>query len=65
MVAAATVLEKVHDFPAILIKKLAVPEVAGVPEIEIVTSPLPLLKTPEETEAVKPVTPVELEDEAE
>ena len=39
--------------------KLAVPLVAGVPEIAKLKEPEPLAKIPDVSVAVKPVTPVE------
>jgi hypothetical protein len=39
--------------------KLAVPLVAGVPEMANESEPVPFAKVPEDNVAVKPVTPVE------
>jgi hypothetical protein len=43
-----------------LIVKLAVPLVAGVPVMVYVKLPSPLAKVPEGNDAVNPVTPVEI-----
>ena len=56
----ATVLVKVQICPPMLIAKLAVPLVAGVPVIVYVKLPAPLAKLPAVNEAVKPVTPVDV-----
>ena len=48
-----------HDCPPIVNAKLAVPLVAGVPEIANESEPKPLAKIPAVNAAVKPVTPVE------
>jgi hypothetical protein len=45
--------------PPIVSAKLAVPLLAGVPEIASESEPEPLAKIPEVKVAVKPVTPVE------
>jgi hypothetical protein len=57
---AVTVLVRVQACPPILIAKLAVPEVAGVPVILYVTKPSPDTKEPAVSVAVRPVTPVEV-----
>jgi 1-acyl-sn-glycerol-3-phosphate acyltransferase len=55
-----TVLVKVQVCPPILIAKLAVPLVAGVPVIVYDKLPAPLAKLPAAKVAVKPVTPVDV-----
>ncbi len=56
----AIVLVKVQVCPPMLNAKLAVPLVAGVPEILNVNEPAPLAKLPAAKVAVKPVTPVDV-----
>ena len=48
-----------HDCPPIVSAKLAVPLVAGVPEIANESEPAAFAKIPDVNVAVKPVTPVE------
>ena len=55
-----TINVKLPVCPPILIAKLAVPLVVGVPVMVYVKVPLPLAKVPEAKVAVKPVTPVEV-----
>ena len=57
--AGATETVNVQLCPPIVNAKLAVPLVAGVPEIANESEPDPLAKIPEVSVAVKPVTPVE------
>jgi len=57
-----TVRVNVHVCPPMLIAKLAVPVLHGVPVIVYVNVPLPLAKVPRLKAAVKPVTPVEFTD---
>ena len=54
------VLVKEHVLPPMLIAKLAVPALAGVPVIVYVKLPLPLANVPACKVAVKPVTAVEV-----
>ncbi len=56
---AATVLVSVHVFPAIFIKKLAVPLEVGVPVTFNVRLPDVAEKVPALNDAVKPNTPVD------
>jgi hypothetical protein len=55
-----TVLVRLQANPPILIAKLAVPPLAGVPVMLYVTKPLPNTKEPAVSTAVRPVTPVEV-----
>jgi hypothetical protein len=58
--ASVATLTKIEQLcPPIVKAKLAVPLVAGVPEIVNESEPEPLAKIPVESVAVKPVTPVD------
>jgi hypothetical protein len=57
--ATPTLTVKEHDCPPIVMAKLAVPLVVGVPVIVYVNEPAPLAKAPATRVAVKPTTPVE------
>jgi hypothetical protein len=59
---AFTTLEKVQDWPAMLIAKLAVPAADGVPVMVKTKLPCPGEKLPWTKVAVNPVTPVEVTD---
>ena len=55
-----TVLVNVHDCPPILIAKLAVPALDGVPVMVYDIDPEPVAKDPAVLVAVSPVTPVDV-----
>lgn len=58
---AATLIEKLHDWPAMFMVKDAVPDEDGVPEIARDILPFPLANVPAWAEAVSPITPEEAE----
>ena len=57
--AGGTLTANEHVCPPMVKAKLAVPLVAGVPEIANESEAEPLAKVPEDNVAVKPVTPVD------